>query len=115
LAFAGRAFAASACLEARAAYSRADYRKTIKLLSGYVKKAPSAEAYYLLGYSSYKLGRYRQARSYFGMAYRINPKFRFRPEGLICPAGKKTCPSAGKKPAGRSRAVAGTVTAWNVR
>lgn len=93
--FSARAVAAPVCQEARAAYSRADYRKTIKLLGPYVKKEPSARAYYLLGYSSYKLGRYGQARAWFGMAYRMDPKF--SPEGLLkCLPEKKTRPSAGK-------------------
>ncbi len=92
--WAGRAFAASPYDEALAAYSHGGYGKAIKLLGEYVKKTPSAGAYYLLGYSNYKLGRYKEAAEYFSEAYLIDPNFNFSPAGRTCPPAK-TGPGGG--------------------
>ena len=91
--FAAQAAAASAYDEVFAAYSRGDYKKAIVLLKDYTKKTPSADAYYMLGYSSYKIGKYEAARRYFSEAYLIDPEFnpgKIKPEagkGGACPAG----------------------------
>ena len=73
LLFQTAAFSATAYDEALSAYSQGKYKKTITLLQKYVKEKPEAGAYYLLGYSYYKIGKKKEAAKYFGEAYLINP------------------------------------------
>lgn len=51
------------------------YEEAVRTLKGYIKKKPSASAYYLLGYALYELGRHDEAHKYFQEAYLINPEF----------------------------------------
>jgi TolA-binding protein len=65
--------ASNAYNEALSAYSRGNFKKAVSVLEKYVDENPRAEAYYLLGYSYYKMKRHREAARYFGEAYLIDP------------------------------------------
>ncbi|MEK6672515.1 MAG: hypothetical protein AABY42_03455 [Nitrospirota bacterium] len=66
------------------AYIKRDFRAAADHLKEYVAKKPEAEAYYLLGYSTYMLCRKsgqnipsakKEAEEYFREAYLIDPDF----------------------------------------
>jgi len=67
--------------EALGAYKKGDYKRAVLDLKKYVKTNPRAEAYYLLGYAHYKLGRHAEARRYFNEAYLIDPEL--KPENIF--------------------------------
>lgn len=73
---AGTAFAAVSYEDAVKAYQKGDYKKTVMILEEYVKQHPTAEAYYILGYSNYKLKKFKAAERYFNEAYLIDPEFK---------------------------------------
>ena len=87
LIFSARAFSAppsNTCTvyeEALSAYSGGNYMKAQQLLENEVKKRPSAQSYYLLGYASYKLGHRKAAKRYFSEAYLIDPGL--NPENIV--------------------------------
>lgn len=56
------------------AYKAADYKKASEYLEEYVKQRPEPQAYYLLGYSYYKLKLFDRAESAFNEAYLIDPE-----------------------------------------
>jgi len=56
-------------------YYKGNYQKAEQLLKEYVKKSPTAEAYYLLGYCLYKMKKFDEANQYFKEAYLIDPNF----------------------------------------
>lgn len=56
------------------AYRAADYRKASEYLEEYVKQRPEPRAYYLLGYSYYKLKLFDMAEAAFNEAYLIDPE-----------------------------------------
>ena len=58
-----------------AAYMKRDYRSAVALLKEYVATKPDAEAYYFLGYASYKLNQRKEAAEYFRESYLIDPNF----------------------------------------
>ena len=58
-----------------AAYMKRDYRSAVAHLKEYVAHQPDAEAYYLLGYASYKLNQRKEAAEYFRESYLIDPNF----------------------------------------
>ncbi len=62
-------------------YNTRNYKTAVKHLQKYVGKKPDPTAYYLIGYSMYKLGRCREAEEYFSDAYLIDPEF--SPEKVI--------------------------------
>lgn len=55
-------------------YRAADYRKASEYLEEYVKQRPEPWAYYLLGYSYYKLKVFDKAEAAFNEAYLIDPE-----------------------------------------
>lgn len=66
------------------AYIKKDYRTAADHLKKYVAKKPEAEAYYLLGYSTYMMFRKsgrditsvrRESEEYFRETYLIDPDF----------------------------------------
>ncbi|MBI4823961.1 MAG: tetratricopeptide repeat protein [Nitrospirae bacterium] len=63
------------------AYAKKDFTEAVKLMKEYVLESPSAKAYYLLGYASYKLDNDKEAASYFNEAYLLDPEF--NPQSLI--------------------------------
>lgn len=74
------AIAASNYDQAMDAYRHGNYKQSAALLETYLKDHPSAEGYYLLGYSYYKLGRKKDAMTNFNQSYLIDPEF--KPETL---------------------------------
>ncbi|UCF86988.1 MAG: tetratricopeptide repeat protein [Nitrospiraceae bacterium] len=56
-------------------YNAGQFEEAVKTLKGYVEKNPRASAYYLIGYSLYKLGRHDDAEEYFREAYLIDTEF----------------------------------------
>ena len=58
------------------AYSRHDYQECINQLEAYTNRTPDTGAYYLMGYASYKLRKYKEAKEYFRKAYLLDPNFR---------------------------------------
>lgn len=66
--------------EAVGYYNGGKYEKAVELLSEYVKKSPEPKAYYLLGYSYYKLGKFAEANENFKMASLLEPTYSPTPE-----------------------------------
>lgn len=56
------------------AYKSGDFKQASKYLEEYVKLRPEPQAYYLLGYSYYKLKLFDKAESAFNEAYLIEPE-----------------------------------------
>jgi hypothetical protein len=56
-------------------YNSGQFEKSAEHFKHYVKKNPKPSAYYLIGYSLYKLGRHDEAHPYFEEAYFIDPEF----------------------------------------
>ncbi|NOX21253.1 MAG: tetratricopeptide repeat protein [Nitrospirae bacterium] len=56
-------------------YVKGDYTRASEVFKEYVSEKPDAAAYYMLGYSLYKIGRHDEARKYFKQAYLIDPGF----------------------------------------
>jgi len=56
-------------------YATGKFTKAADTLKEYVEKKPDPTAYYLLGYSLYKIGKHEEARKYFKQVYLIDPKF----------------------------------------
>jgi phospholipid-binding lipoprotein MlaA len=56
-------------------YNSRNYETAVKHLQEYVGKKPDPTAYYLIGYSMYKLGNFSEADEYFSEAYFIDPEF----------------------------------------
>ncbi|MGE5893055.1 MAG: DUF5684 domain-containing protein [bacterium] len=61
--------------EALRYYEKGNFSEAVNYLKMYVDKKPDPSAYYLLGYSLYKLGRHSEASEYFKQAYLIDPNF----------------------------------------
>jgi hypothetical protein len=56
-------------------YNTGQFEEAVQHLKSYVEKNPRASAYYLIGYSLYKLGRHDDAEEYFREAYLIDTEF----------------------------------------
>lgn len=76
-------------------YNTKQYAKAVEQLQDYVKKNPDPAAYYLMGYSLYKLGKFNEATQYFNEAYLLDPDFSLEKAGLIK-----------KQPEGKTREIA---------
>lgn len=64
-------------------YNSRNYRAAVKQLQEYVSKNPDPTAYYLIGYSLYKLGKFSEAAENFNQAYMLDPEFSLEKVGLI--------------------------------
>jgi len=64
-------------------YNSKNYKAAAMQLKKYVKSNPDPTAYYLIGYSLYKLDRFREAVEYFTEAYLVDPEFSLEKVGLI--------------------------------
>jgi len=60
-------------------YRKQNYRECIRHLKAYTETIPDPRAYYLMGYASYKLKDFAEAREYFMKAYLIDPAFKPSP------------------------------------
>lgn len=61
--------------EAIILYQKGNFKKCIKYLEDYTKTLPDPRAYYLLGYSYYKIKKHSESMKYFKEAYLIDPEF----------------------------------------
>jgi len=64
-------------------YNSKKFKEAVELLKEQVQKNPAPSAYYLLGYSLYKLGKFEEANEYFKEAYLLDPDFSLEKAGLI--------------------------------
>ena len=64
-------------------YNSKKFKEAVELLKEQVQKNPTPSAYYLLGYSLYKLGKFEEANEYFKEAYLLDPEFSLEKAGLI--------------------------------
>ena len=76
-------------------YNSKNYSAAVTQLQEYVDKKPDPTAYYLIGYSLYKLGKFSEADEYFSQAFFIDPEFSLEKVGLIEKTSKEIVP---KKP-----------------
>jgi len=77
-------------------YNSKNYRAAAKQFQEYLKRKPDPTAYYLIGYSLYKLGKFSEANEYFSQTYLIDPEFSLEKVGLIEKTSREIVP---KKPA----------------
>jgi tetratricopeptide (TPR) repeat protein len=82
LVVAGAAFADAEYDAAMKAYAERNYKDAAVHFRTYVEKKPDSTAYYLLGYSLYELGKYKEATECFKQAYLIDPTFSPEKVGL---------------------------------
>lgn len=64
-----------------AQYVRGNYSAAVDILKEYVENTPEPDAYYLLGYALYNLGKHEEANEYFKATFLIEPEF--SPQPLI--------------------------------
>lgn len=77
-------------------YNSKNFKAAVRQLQEYVNRRPDPTAYYLIGYSLYKLGKFSEANEYFRQAYLIDPEFSLEKVGLIKKSSREIVP---KKPA----------------
>ncbi len=65
------------------AYNSRDYRAAVRHFKEYISRKPDPTAYYLIGYSLYKLGKFGEADDYFRDAFLIDPEYSLEKAGLI--------------------------------
>lgn len=65
------------------AYNSKNYKAAVKYFKEYINKKPDPTAYYLIGYSLYKLGRFSEADEYFRDAYLLDPEYSLEKVGLV--------------------------------
>ena len=72
-------------------YNGRNYKAAVKEFKEYVKRQPDPSAYYLIGYSLYKLRKFDESNEYFSEAFLIAPDFSLEQAGLLrkAPEGKK--------------------------
>ena len=73
--------------KALAAYAKKDFKAAVEYLKEYVAENPEPQAYYLLGYASYKMNNMEESAKYFKEAYLIDPEF--DPKAVLSKFGKK--------------------------
>jgi len=64
-------------------YNSKNYKAAVKYFKEYTSKKPDPTAYYLAGYSLYKLGKFSEADQNFREAYLIDPEYSLEKAGLI--------------------------------
>ena len=64
-------------------YNSKKFKEAVELLKEQVQKNPTPSAYYLIGYSLYKLGKFEEANEYFKESYLLDPDFSLEKAGLI--------------------------------
>lgn len=64
-------------------YNSRNYKAAVKKFTEYIKQKPDPAAYYLTGYSLYKLHKFSEAEEYFSQTYLIDPEFSLEKAGLI--------------------------------
>jgi len=66
--------------KARQYYNKGKYQQAIPLLKKHIKTKPEPDAFFMLGYSLYKLGRHEEARKYFQDSYLVEPEYSPTPD-----------------------------------
>jgi len=66
--------------KAKQYYNKGKYEQAIPLLKKHVKTKPEPDAFFMLGYSLYKLGRHDEARKYFQESYLVEPEYSPTPD-----------------------------------
>ena len=64
-------------------YNSKNYKAAVRQFKEYVERKPHPAAYYMIGYSLYKLGNFNEAEEYFSEAFFIDPEFSLEKAGLI--------------------------------
>jgi len=64
-------------------YNSKNYKEAISHFKEYAAKKPDPAAYYLIGYSLYKLGKFSEADEYFKEAFFVDPDFSLEKAGLV--------------------------------
>jgi TolA-binding protein len=64
-------------------YNSKHYKEAARIFKEYVNRKPDPSAYYLIGYSLYELGKFKEAEENFQQAYLIDPEFSLEKAGLI--------------------------------
>ena len=64
-------------------YNSKNYKAAVKHFREYINRKPDPTAYYLVGYSLYKLGKFSEADQNFREAYLIDPEYSLEKAGLI--------------------------------
>jgi hypothetical protein len=67
-------------------YNNGNFEKAIDILEEYVSQKPKPEAYFIIAYSLYKLGRHEEANEYFNDLFLIDPEY--SPTPALMEAGK---------------------------
>lgn len=81
-------------------YNSKNYTAAVKYFREYINRKPDPTAYYLVGYSLYKLGKFSEADQNFREAYLIDPDYSLEKAGLI---KKGSGEVAAKEPAGAKK------------
>ncbi len=69
-------------------YRSRDFRRAEVAFKKYVSEVPDPVGYYLLGYSEYKLKKFREARQHFSEAYFIDPGVSPKAEEMVRKGGR---------------------------
>jgi tetratricopeptide (TPR) repeat protein len=64
-------------------YYSGKYKEVVRDLKEYTEKTPDPAAYYLIGYSLYKLRNYAESEEYFKKAFLLDPQFSPETVGLV--------------------------------
>ena len=71
-------------------YNRRNFKSAAKLFRTALDRQPDPASYYLLGYSLYKLRKFRESEEAFNQAFLIDPGFTLGKAGLLKnPSGKE--------------------------
>ncbi len=69
-------------------YRNRDFRRAEVSLKKYVSEVPDPVGYYLLGYSEYKLKKFKAARQHFSEAYFIDPGVSPKADEMVKKGGR---------------------------
>jgi TolA-binding protein len=70
-------------------YRKKEYKSAERYFKDYISGTPDPAAYYLLGYTDYKLKKYNDASDYFAEAYLIDPNISAKAAHFVKKGGKK--------------------------
>jgi len=79
-------------------YNSRDFKAAVSQFQNYVSRQPDPAAYYLIGYSLYKLGRFRESEENFRQAYLLAPDFSLEKAGLVTKSKEEIMAGTTAKP-----------------
>ena len=91
-------------------YNSRDFKAAVSQFQDYVNRHPDPAAYYLIGYSLYKLGKFSESAENFRQAYLLAPDFSLEKAGLITKSSEEIMTGAtakSKKRVARSESKTG--------